>query len=149
MSINYRDLTITLLVTSVLTMIISNFIGYHLSIAGSIPGILILAAIAFVGISIGKVIPIKIPIIIYVVLLGLLVASPISPVAVPVIQYTSKINPMTIITAVGTLAGLGIDFKSFKQQSWKMFIIAILIFTGAFLTQAIFAEVFLRITHKG
>ncbi|MFJ7668946.1 hypothetical protein ACIQXI_17860 [Lysinibacillus sp. NPDC097195] len=146
MTMSMRDWTISLLLTSVITTLVANLIGNDVSIAESIPGVLILSTIAFVGISLGKLIPLKIPAIIYVVLTGLIVASPISPIAQPVIEYTAKISFMAPITIVGTLAGIGLNFKSFISQSWKMVIIALLVFTGTFLTQAIFAQIFLNLT---
>jgi uncharacterized membrane protein YhhN len=146
MTMSMRDWTVSLLLTSVLTTIIANLIGNHMSIAESIPGVLILAAIAFIGISLGKIIPLKIPAIVYVVLTGVLVASPISPVSQPIIDYTAKISFMAPITIVGTLAGIGLNFKTFISQSWKMVIVALLVFTGTFLVQAVFAEVFLNVT---
>jgi hypothetical protein len=146
MTMNMRDWTVSLLLTSVITTLVANMIGNHMSVAESIPGVLILAAIAFIGISLGKIIPLKIPAIVFVVLTGVLVASPISPVSQPVIDYTAKISFMAPITIVGTLAGIGLNFKSFISQSWKMVIVALLVFTGTFLVQAIFAEVFLNVT---
>jgi hypothetical protein len=147
MTMSMRDWTVSLLLTSVLTTIIANLIGNHMSIAESIPGVLILAAIAFIGIFLGKLIPLKIPAIVYVVLTGVLVASPISPISQPIIDYTAKISFMAPITIVGTLAGIGLNFKTFISQSWKMVIVALLVFTGTFLVQAIFAEVFLNLTN--
>jgi uncharacterized membrane protein YhhN len=146
MTMNMRDWTVSLLLTSVITTLVANMIGNHMSVAESIPGVLILATIAFIGISLGKIIPLKIPAIVFVVLTGVLVASPISPVSQPVIDYTAKISFMAPITIVGTLAGIGLNFKSFISQSWKMVIVALLVFTGTFLVQAIFAEVFLNVT---
>lgn len=147
MTMNMHDWAISLLLTSVITTLAANLIGNHISIADSIPGVLILSAIAFIGIFLGKVIPLKIPAIVYVVLTGVLVASPISPISQPVIDYTAKISFMAPITIVGTLAGIGLNFKSFMSQSWKMVIVALLVFTGTFLVQAIFAEVFLNLTN--
>lgn len=146
MAMNMRNWTVSLLLTSVVTILVANLIGNNVSISESIPGVLILSTIAFVGIAFGKIIPLKIPAIVWVALTGLLVASPISPIAQPVIEHTAKISFMAPITIVGTLAGIGLDFKSFINQSWKMVIIALLVFTGTFLVQAIFAEVFLRLT---
>lgn len=146
MTMNMRDWTISLLFTSVITTLVANLIGNHMSIAESIPGVMILSAIAFIGISLGKLIPLRIPAIVYVILTGLLVASPISPISQPIIDYTAKISFMAPITIVGTLAGIGLNFKSFISQSWKMVIVAILVFTGTFLIQAIFAQVFLNLT---
>ncbi len=147
MAMSMRDWTVSLLLTSVVTTIIANLIGNDMSVAESIPGVLILSTIAFLGILIGKFIPLKIPAIVYVVLLGLILASPISAVSKPIIDYTAKISFMAPITVVGTMAGIGLDFKSFRSQSWKMIIIAILVYTGTFLTQAVFAETFIRITN--
>ncbi|AMX00597.1 hypothetical protein M2M59_16240 [Rummeliibacillus sp. G93] len=146
MTMNMRDWTISLLFTSVITTLVANLIGNHMSIAESIPGVMILSAIAFIGIFLGKLIPLRIPAIVYVILTGLLVASPISPISQPIIDYTAKISFMAPITIVGTLAGIGLNFKSFISQSWKMVIVAILVFTGTFLIQAIFAQVFLNLT---
>ncbi|GIN19153.1 MAG TPA: hypothetical protein DEO65_10230 [Bacillus bacterium] len=147
MVMSMRDWTVSLLLTSVVTTIIANLIGNDMSVIESIPGVLILSTIAFLGILIGKCIPLKIPAIVYVVLLGLILASPISAVSKPIIDYTAKISFMAPITVVGTMAGIGLDFKSFRSQSWKMIIIAILVYTGTFLTQAVFAETFIRITN--
>lgn len=147
MTMNMRDWTISLLLTSAITTLVANFIGNDMSIAESIPGVLILSAIAFIGVLLGKLIPLKIPAIVYVVLTGLIVASPISPISQPIIDYTAKISFMAPITVVGTLAGIGLNFKSFISQSWKMVIIALLVFTGTFLAQAIFAQIFLNLTN--
>lgn len=108
---------------------------------------MILSSIAFIGIFIAKLIPLKIPAVVYVALTGLLLASPISPISDPIIYYTSLISFTAPITVVGTLAGIGLDFKAFMSQSWKMVIIAVFVFTGTFLLQAVFAQVFLTVTN--
>lgn len=147
MKISMRDWTFSLLFTAILNTIIANLIGNHTSITASIPGVLIMSAVAFAGIFVSKFIPWKLPAVVYVVLIGVLVGSPISPISKAVVAYTSKISFMAPITVVGTLAGIGLDFKSFKSQSWKMLIIALLVYTGTFLVQAIFAQTFLVITR--
>ncbi|MFD2209534.1 hypothetical protein ACFSMW_07415 [Virgibacillus halophilus] len=147
MAMNMKEWTISLLLTSVITTIIANLFQNNISVSDSIPGVLILSAIAFIGIAIGRIIPLKIPAVVFVVLTGLLLASPISPISEAMITYTSKISFMAPITIVGTVAGIGLDFKSFFSQSWKMLIVAIFVFTGTFLIQAIFAQIFLNATH--
>ena len=147
MSLSMRDWTVALIFTSVLNTIIANLIGNNTSIVDSIPGVLILSGIAFIGVLLGKVLPLKLPAIVYVALTGLILACPLSPIAKPVIGYTAKISFMAPLTVVGTLAGIGLDYNSFKKQSWKMLIVAILVFTGTFLVQATFAEFFLRVTN--
>ncbi|MCT1901518.1 hypothetical protein [Oceanobacillus sojae] len=147
MNMSMKDWTISLLFTSVLTAIIANFFQNDISIMESIPGVLILSSIAFIGIFIAKIVPLKVPAVVYVALTGLLLASPISPISDPIIYYTSLISFTAPLTVVGTLAGIGLDFKAFMSQSWKMIIIAVFVFTGTFLLQAVFAQVFLTVTN--
>lgn len=148
MSMSMKNWTISLLFTSVLTTIMANFFqSDDISLLESIPGVLILSGIAFIGIFIAKLVPLKIPAVVFVALTGLIIASPISPISEPIIYYTSLISFTAPITVVGTLAGIGLDFKSFMSQSWKMVIVAILVFTGTFLIQAVFAQTFLTVTN--
>jgi len=145
--VKYRDWIFLLTITSLIT-ILSNLIGYKTPISESIPGVLILAGIALAGVILGKVIPLKLPMILYVSMLGLLLASPVSPVSKAVIEYTSKISFMAPVTVVGAFAGIsmGKDFQTFKEQSWRMLIVGILVFTGTFVLSAIVAQVVLSLT---
>ena len=67
----YRDWLLILFVTSVI-MAISNLIGYKTSIIESIPGVVILCGIALLGQFLSQIIPVKLPMILYVTALGLI-----------------------------------------------------------------------------
>lgn len=55
---------------------LANLVGFHVGIVESLPGILILVALSLAGMACTKLIPLKLPIVAYVSVLGLLVAGP-------------------------------------------------------------------------
>ena len=66
-------------------------------------------AIAIAGVAVSKVVPLKLPIVAYVSIIGLLAASPISPCREFVIASAGKINFTAPLTMVGAYAGVSIS----------------------------------------
>lgn len=128
---------------------LANFVGFDVNFMDSLPGILILLAISLVAVVISKLVPLKLPIIAYCSILGLLVACPISPMREWVIEAVNKINFTAPLTMVGAFAGISISdqIKSFLKQGWKMILIGILVMTGTFLGSALIAQIILSLTH--
>lgn len=56
--------------------LLANWIGSGVSIAKSLPGVIILIAVTMAAVVLAKIVPFKLPIIAYCSILGLLVASP-------------------------------------------------------------------------
>ena len=128
---------------------LANFVGFDVNFMDSLPGILILLAISLVAVVISKLVPLKLPIIAYCSILGLLVACPISPMREGVIEAVNKLNFTAPLTMVGAFAGISISdqIKSFLKQGWKMILIGILVMTGTFLGSALIAQIILSLTH--
>ena len=128
---------------------LANFVGFDVNFMDSLTGILILLAISLVAVVISKLVPLKLPIIAYCSILGLLVACPISPMREGVIEAVNKINFTAPLTMVGAFAGISISdqIKSFLKQGWKMILIGILVMTGTFLGSALIAQIILSLTH--
>ena len=128
---------------------LANFVGFDVNFMDSLPGILILIDISLVAVVISKIVKLKLPIIAYCSILGLLVACPISPVRGGVIEAVNKINFTAPLTMVGAFAGISISdqIKSFLKQGWKMILIGILVMTGTFLGSALIAQIILSLTH--
>ena len=82
---------------------LANLIGYGVGITDSLPGLAVLIAISMVAVFLTKVLPLKLPIVAYCSIIGLLSASPISPVRDFVIQAASNINFTAPFTMVGAL----------------------------------------------
>lgn len=137
-----------LLLLSAGVTVLSNYVGYDVPVLESIPGVLILSGIALTGFVLSKIVPLRLPFIMYVSLLGLLLASPWSPVSNWVVLYTSKVSFLAPAAPVGILAGIGMgkDFKEFKRQGWKMVIVGILVITGTYIGSVVIAHLVLKAT---
>ncbi|MBY0759702.1 hypothetical protein [Sellimonas caecigallum] len=128
---------------------LANFVGFDVGFLDSLPGILILLGISLVAVMISKIVPLKLPIVAYCSILGLLVACPVSPVREGVIEAVNKINFTAPLTMVGAFAGISISdqIKSFLKQGWKMIIVGVLVMTGTFLGSVLIAQLVLSLTN--
>lgn len=137
-----------LLILSGLGIGLANLVGFHVGFADSLPGILILLAISCVGVILSKLIPLKLPIVAYVSIIGLLAASPLCPVREFVIAAAGKINFTAPLTMVGAYAGMSIgdQVKTFARQGWKMILLGVFVMTGTFIGSAVIAQVVMQLT---
>ena len=138
-----------LLMVSVV-IILTNVIGYKMPVGDSIIGVLLLSAISLVGLTIGNFMSrfVKLPSMIYVSLLGLLLACPVSPVKDIIVETTTPVAFLAPATALGVFAGisLGKDLKEFAKMGWKLVVITLFVITGTFIFSALVADVVLKIT---
>ena len=138
-----------LLMVSVV-IILTNVIGYKMPVGDSIIGVLLLSAISLVGLTISNFMSrfVKFPSMIYVSLLGLLLACPVSPVKDIIVETTTPVAFLAPATALGAFAGisLGKDLKEFAKMGWKLVLITLFVITGTFIFSALVADVVLKIT---
>ena len=138
-----------LLMVSVV-IILTNVIGYKMPVGDSIIGVILLSAISLVGLTISNFMSrfVKLPSMMYVSLLGLLLACPVSPVKDIVIETTTPVAFLAPATALGAFAGisLGKDLKDFAKMGWKLVLITLFVITGTFIFSALVADVVLKIT---
>lgn len=138
-----------LLMVSVI-IILTNVIGYKMPVKDSIIGVLLLSAISLIGLTISKFMSrfVKLPSMIYVSLLGLLLACPVSPVKDIVVETTTPVAFLAPATALGAFAGisLGKDLKEFAKMGWKLVLITLFVITGTFIFSALVADVVLKMT---
>lgn len=138
-----------LLMVSVI-IILTNVIGYKMPVKDSIIGVLLLSAISLIGLTISKFMSrfVKLPSMMYVSLLGLLLACPVSPVKDIVIGTTTPVAFLAPATALGAFAGisLGKDLKDFAKMGWKLVLITLFVITGTFIFSALVADVVLKMT---
>lgn len=128
---------------------LANFIGFQVGFLESLPGICILILISLISVGISKLIPLKLPIIAYCSIIGLLAACPLSPVRDFVIESAGKINFTAPLTMVGAYAGISISdqIKEFAKQGWKMILIGFLVMTGTFIGSAVISQIMLSLTN--
>ncbi len=140
---------IFLFIVSGLGIALANAVGFKVPLLESLPGILILLAISLGALILKTIIPLKLPIVAYCSILGLILASPISPVDSYIIDSVNKINFTAPLTIVGAFAGISIghELKEFKKQGLKMIAIGLLVMTGTFLGSAVISNVVLKLTN--
>ena len=138
-----------LLMVSVI-IILTNVIGYKMPVKDSIIGVLLLSAISLIGLTISKFMSrfVKLPSMMYVSLLGLLLACPVSPVKDIVDETTTPVAYLAPATALGAFAGisLGKDLKDFAKMGWKLVLITLFVITGTFIFSALVADIVLKMT---
>ena len=128
---------------------VANLVGFEVGFCVSLPGIAVLLVISMLAVVCTKLIPVKLPVVAYCSLIGLLLACPLSPVRDFVIEAAGKINFTAPLTMVGAFAGISIgdQIKTFAKQGWKMIIIGIFVMTGTFLGSALIAQIVLSATN--
>ena len=138
-----------LLMVSVV-IILTNVIGYKMPVGDSIIGVLLLSAISLVGLTMSNFMSrfVKLPSMIYVSLLGLLLACPVSPVKDIIVETTTPVAFLAPATALGAFAGisLGKDLKEFAKMGWKLVLITLFVITGTFIFSALVADIVLKMT---
>lgn len=127
---------------------LANFIGYDVGFMESLPGLAVLVIISMLAVVCPKVIPLKLPIVAYCAIIGLLAACPLSPVRTFVIDAAAKINFTAPFTMVGAYAGLAIgdQLKTFVKQGPKILLVGLLVMTGTFLGSCIWDSLILKLT---
>lgn len=128
---------------------LANFVGFKVGFLESLPGICVLLLISLAAVVVSKLVPLKLPIIAYCSIIGLLVACPFSPVKDFVIASAGKINFTAPLTMVGAFAGISISdqIRDFAKQGWKMILIGFLVMTGTFIGSAFVSQLVLSLTH--
>lgn len=126
---------------------LANFIGYDVGFMDSLPGLVVLIVISMIAVVCTKVIPLKLPIVAYCSIIGLLSACPLSPIREFVIQAANNINFTASFTMVGAFAGLAVSdqLKTFISQGWKILIVGIFVMTGTFLGSCIWDQLVLSV----
>lgn len=127
---------------------LANFIGYDVGFMESLPGLAVLVIISMLAVVCTKVIPLKLPIVAYCAIIGLLAACPLSPVRTFVIDAAAKINFTAPFTMVGAYAGLAIgdQLKTFVKQGPKILLVGLQVMTGTFLGSCIWDSLILKLT---
>ena len=138
----------TLLVIFSFIVAVGNFIGYQSPIIDGFIGMIIISLITIAGMSLERIVPWNIQSIIFISLIGIIVAIPGVPTSSFISHYVSQVNLATICTAFLAYVGIAIgnDWGEFKKIGLKGVIIALFVITGTYLGSAIIAHITLFAT---
>lgn len=139
----------TILLIGVIALV-GNWIGYQVPPTESLPGILLLAVITLIGMGFTKILPFKSPAIVWISLFAMIATSPFFPGNAFTAAAIGKINLLALATPILAYAGLslGKDIHLFKQLSWRIVVVSLVVFTGTFLFATLFAEIIFKIQGK-
>ena len=129
-------------------ILVGQRIGYGIQIAGAIPGILIVIAIAMFSLIIKDLFPkIKFPAFAWASLTALILSMPFMPSSEWFLRYTNEVNFLGTTTPILAFAGISVGNKieKLKKLSWKVFVVAIAVFIGTFFGSAIVSHIILKL----
>ena len=117
-----------LLIFSIIT-VIANYVGYKHPMQDSLVGMGILSLITLVGVWMERKLPLNISSIIYISVIGIVLAFPTMPTSEFVSYYVSKVELMSIVTVFLAYVGIGMgkSWDEFKALGWRAVIITILV----------------------
>ena len=136
-----------LAIFSIITAI-SNYVGYKHPIQESLVGMGILSLITLLGVWMERKLPLNISSIIYISVMGIVLAFPTMPTSEFVSYYVSKVEVMAIVTVFLAYVGIGMgkSWNEFKALGWRAIIITILVIASTYLGSAIVAHIILILT---
>ena len=127
-------------------LLITNWAGTGINPLEALPGMLIIFGFCAAGVLVGKVIPFKIPAIAWISLVAIFFALPFMPTDSYVLEATSKLGLLPLITPALAYAGIAISKREvtlFKKSGIKIAVVALLTFTGTFIGSAMIANALL------
>ncbi|GAK08470.1 LOW QUALITY PROTEIN: membrane protein [Geomicrobium sp. JCM 19038] len=126
--------------------LIGNWIGYDIFSIQAVLGMLVLILIASLGQLLSQLIPVKIPSVVYVIIIGIILSLPSLPWGPYVVEWTSNIQLLAIATPILAYAGIAIgrSWTDFVKMGWKAWVVCLLVLFGTLIGSAIIAEIVLR-----
>lgn len=136
-----------LTIFSIITAI-GNYIGYKHPMTDSLVGIGILSLITLAGVWMERYLPLDISSILYISIIGIILAFPGMPTAPIVSYYVSKIELLSIVTVFLAYVGIGMgkSWNEFKALGPRAVLITMLVIASTYFGAAIVAHIVLVMT---
>ena len=136
-----------LIIFSVIT-VIGNYLGYKHPMTDSLVGMGILSVITLIGVWLERELPFDISSILYISVIGILIAFPGMPTSKFVLYYVSKVELLSIVTVFLAYVGIGMgkSWDEFKALGWRAIVITVLVIAATYYGAAIVAHIVLVLT---
>lgn len=143
---NIINWSLTLVVVGLIALI-SNWIGQDIMPSKAVPGVLALMGIALIGMILQQLIPLNIPSIAYIGVLGLVLTIPGMPTAPYIVSWTYNVELMALATPVVAYAGISIgnSWTDFAKLGWKTIVVGMVILMSTYVGSAVVAHIVLKI----
>ena len=132
---------------SVIT-VIGNYVGYKHPMADSLIGMAILSLITLAGVWMERKLPLNISSIIYISVMGILLAFPGMPTSRFVLHYVSQVELLSIVTVFLAYVGIGMgkSWDEFKALGGRAIIVTMLVIAATYYGSAVVAHIILTLT---
>ena len=139
---------ILLLVIFSIITVIGNYLGYKHPMTDSLVGMGILSVITLAGVWMERYIPLNISSILYISVIGIILAFPGMPTSDFVLYYVSKVELLAIVTVFLAYVGIGMgkSWDEFKALGWRAIVITMLVIAATYFGAAIVAHIVLVLT---
>ena len=137
-----------ILLLAIFITVIGNYIGYQHPIGDSLVGMSILSIITFVGVWMERKLPFNISSIIYISVIGIVLAFPGMPTSSILLHYVSQVELISIVTVFLAYVGIGMgkSWDEFKALGWRAVVITVLVIASTYLGSAVVAHIILTLT---
>ena len=128
--------------------VIGNYLGYHHPMEGSLVGMAILSIITLLGVWMERYLPLNVSSILYISVMGIVLAFPGMPTSDFVLHYVSQVELLSIVTVFLAYVGIGMgkSWDEFKALGWKAIVITVLVIAATYYGAAIVAHIVLVLT---
>ena len=136
-----------LIIFSVIT-VIGNYLGYKHPMTDSLVGMGILSIITLAGVWMERYLPLNVSSILYISIIGIIVAFPGMPTSQFVLHYVSQVELLSIVTVFLAYVGIGMgkSWDEFKALGWRAVVITVLVIAATYYGAAIVAHIVLVLT---
>lgn len=136
-----------LIIFSIIT-VIGNYLGYKHPMTDSLVGMAILSVITLAGVWMERYLPLNVSSILYISVIGIVLAFPGMPTSDFVLYYVSKIELLSIVTVFLAYVGIGMgkSWDEFKALGWRAIVITVLVIAATYYGAAIVAHIVLVLT---
>ena len=136
---------ILLLVIFSIITVIGNYLGYQHPMSSSLVGMGILSLITLIGVWLERELPFNISSILYISVIGIVIAFPGMPTSEFVLYHVSQVELLSIVTVFLAYVGIGMgkSWDEFKALGWRAIVITILVIAATYYGAAIVAHIVL------
>ncbi|WP_115790210.1 DUF3100 domain-containing protein [Arthrobacter silvisoli] len=112
-------------------------------------GYLVIDALLLAGLGLSKLCRGKVPSMVFIITLGALASSPVSPIAKTLIAMVGSVNFLSICTVVLTVAGLslGKDIPLLRRIGWRIVPVGLVAIASSYFFSVVIAQLTLGLGH--
>ena len=132
-----------LAIVAFIALVAGNWITYKTAPQAALLGTVIIVAVAAIGATLARFLPVKIPAVFWATLIGMALTAPYWPGAHTLAVLTGKMHFLALATVVLTYAGMSLakDIKLFKALGWRIVLVSLVANAGTFIFASLIAEV--------